>query len=197
MTSFKSSLGGKKQGRTCVACKKVSDARLLLRVTLAPDNRVILDWRRNLGGRGAHVCINKECISRAVGKRLFNKPLKASGVYPSVDEFLERISDGLTRNLVSLLSSGQGGRKIAIGTDAVNGVMSKNSVYFLLVAEDAAKRDFYLEGATSRGIPARTFGSKELFGVWLNRRPVGLIGITERQLATAVATIVDRQYALL
>lgn len=58
--------------RTCVGCGKVADKRDLIRVVRTPEGEVLVDLSGKRSGRGAYICPNRGCLSKAArGGRLF------------------------------------------------------------------------------------------------------------------------------
>ncbi|WP_075201300.1 MULTISPECIES: YlxR family protein [Leucobacter] len=64
--------------RTCVACRQRASRTDLLRV-VAHENRLDVDDRAVLPGRGAWVHPTLECVNRAVTRGVFPRALRASG----------------------------------------------------------------------------------------------------------------------
>ncbi|MFV0433375.1 MAG: YlxR family protein [Leucobacter sp.] len=64
--------------RTCVACRKRAPRAELLRVVLR-DNRLIVDDRAVLPGRGAWVHPAARCLNQAVSRGAFSRALRATG----------------------------------------------------------------------------------------------------------------------
>ena len=62
-----------KQVRRCVACRECKHQCEMIRLTKF-DNQIYIDKKNSLGGRGAYVCKNEECIKLAVKKKLFTSP---------------------------------------------------------------------------------------------------------------------------
>lgn len=62
--------------RTCVACRKVSAARDLIRIVRLPDGAVELDETHKKSGRGAHLCRRRACWDIALDKKLLEHALK-------------------------------------------------------------------------------------------------------------------------
>jgi uncharacterized protein len=57
--------------RMCVGCQIMKNKKELLRVVRTPDGAVVLDGSGKKAGRGAYLCNNEECLTKAVkGKRL-------------------------------------------------------------------------------------------------------------------------------
>jgi predicted RNA-binding protein YlxR (DUF448 family) len=51
--------------RTCIACRTTRPKRELLRIVRAADGRVALDDSGRVAGRGAYVCRDEACVTRA------------------------------------------------------------------------------------------------------------------------------------
>ncbi|MFQ6751971.1 MAG: YlxR family protein [Clostridia bacterium] len=66
-----------KQIRKCVACRECKNQLEMLRVTKIGDE-IMMDLRHKLGGRGAYVCNNADCISLTIKKRLLNRAFKSN-----------------------------------------------------------------------------------------------------------------------
>lgn len=78
-----------KQNRKCVACRNVLHQSNMLRVARVED-MFHIDYQQKLGGRGAYVCKNKQCIELTIKKRLFNKSFKTnvdSNLYVQLGEY--------------------------------------------------------------------------------------------------------------
>lgn len=62
--------------RTCVGCREESPKREILRIVRNADGVVSIDPSGKLPGRGAYVCLNKECVLAAKKKDALSKALK-------------------------------------------------------------------------------------------------------------------------
>ena len=57
--------------RMCLGCRQMKDKKELIRVVRTPEWEIILDKTGKKPGRGAYICPNLDCFSKAVkGKRL-------------------------------------------------------------------------------------------------------------------------------
>ncbi len=64
-----------KQSRRCVACRQSKLQNEMIRLTKI-NNQILIDEKNKLGGRGAYVCKNDDCIKLAIKKKLFNRAFK-------------------------------------------------------------------------------------------------------------------------
>lgn len=62
--------------RTCVICREVKPKRSLTRLVRTPDAGVQIDPSGKMAGRGAYLCEDPACWSRAAKSDLLNKALK-------------------------------------------------------------------------------------------------------------------------
>jgi len=190
-----STRSGRKK-RLCVACNSRFYLSELLRVTRSPAGELVLDSRRNLGGRGANVCPTRKCLEKAIAGRRFEKTLKASVRYPDVEEFISSARVTSLRHLATLMISCNGARLLAIGSDEVKKSLDKGDASCLMIAKDASMKRRFLDLATDVDVPVMMLDSKQFMGDLLGRRPVGVIAVTDYGFAQRLTNILDRLEAL-
>lgn len=62
--------------RTCVGCRATVPAATLLRLVVV-DGEVVVDPRRRLPGRGAHLHAGPDCLAAALKRRAVTRALRA------------------------------------------------------------------------------------------------------------------------
>lgn len=62
--------------RMCVGCQEMKPKRELLRVVRTPSGEVVLDNTGKKAGRGAYVCPNEQCFSKAYKEKRLERSLK-------------------------------------------------------------------------------------------------------------------------
>ena len=62
--------------RTCISCREVFDKRQLNRVVRRPEGGVTLDPVGKISGRGAYLCRNPDCLTKAIRSQRLEKALK-------------------------------------------------------------------------------------------------------------------------
>lgn len=77
--------------RMCVGCGEMFDKRSLIRVVHTPDGELTLDFKGKMNGRGAYLCKNPACLSKA-GK---NKGLERAFKMSIPEELLNRLKEEL------------------------------------------------------------------------------------------------------
>jgi predicted RNA-binding protein YlxR (DUF448 family) len=65
--------------RTCVACRTERDKHDLVRIVRGPDGRVMLDATGKASGRGAYLCADPACWTKAQKSRAVQRALAVSG----------------------------------------------------------------------------------------------------------------------
>jgi predicted RNA-binding protein YlxR (DUF448 family) len=176
-----------------VACGVKKDNDELVRVTVAPDGSPIVDWRENLGGRGAHVCPSAPCLTQAmVGKKL-GRSLKCEVRYGSGNDLVLQLCMALDRQLETLVRSGSGARRMAMGNDAALEALRSGKALLMLVAKDSAGLERYTTLAAASGVPLRQLSDKAQLGAQLGRVPTGVVAVLEPGLAKAIIRALDRR----
>ena len=62
--------------RQCIGCREMKNKTELVRVIKTPDNNVCLDKTGKMNGRGAYICLNRECYNKAVKSKGIERSLK-------------------------------------------------------------------------------------------------------------------------
>ena len=62
--------------RMCVGCREMKPKRELIRVVRSPEGEVSLDPVGKKPGRGAYVCRNQACLSRAIKQKQLERQLE-------------------------------------------------------------------------------------------------------------------------
>ncbi|MPM82479.1 hypothetical protein SDC9_129540 [bioreactor metagenome] len=81
----------RKRQRTCIGCHSESPKRTLVRVVRSPDGIVTIDQSGKKPGRGAYLCLNRECIELARKKKALSRALRCEVDEKIYDELLSLI----------------------------------------------------------------------------------------------------------
>ena len=79
--------------RMCVACQEMKNKKELIRIVLAPTGEVSVDKTGKKAGRGAYLCLSKECILKAQKNKNLEKVLKTAIPQEIYQELLGMIGD--------------------------------------------------------------------------------------------------------
>ena len=59
--------------RQCVGCREMKDKKALLRIVKTPEGEILLDSTGKKSGRGAYVCPDPECLTKARKSRALER----------------------------------------------------------------------------------------------------------------------------
>lgn len=79
--------------RMCVACQQMKNKKELIRIVLSPTGEVSIDTTGKKSGRGAYLCLNKECVLKAQKNKNLEKVLKSAVPQEIYTQLLEMIGD--------------------------------------------------------------------------------------------------------
>ena len=85
--------------RMCVGCREMKEKKSLIRVVRSPDGVLSLDPTGKKPGRGAYVCRDGDCLTRAIRQRQLERQLQTA--------MTDEVSAGLQRELAALAESPQ------------------------------------------------------------------------------------------
>ena len=63
--------------RMCVGCREMKPKKELIRAVRSPEGEVSLDPTGKKAGRGAYVCMNADCLKKALKQRQLDRALEA------------------------------------------------------------------------------------------------------------------------
>jgi len=89
--------------RTCVACRRISDKRTLMRLVRTSEGSIEIDRRGKREGRGAYLCPSQECWEAALKGKALEHALHASFTRENREQLLQ-----CGRDLLKELNSGKG-----------------------------------------------------------------------------------------
>ena len=75
--------------RQCVGCKEMKSKKDMMRVLKTADDSIVLDTTGKKNGRGAYLCMTKECLMKARKSKGLERSFKMS-IPDEVYESLER-----------------------------------------------------------------------------------------------------------
>ena len=75
--------------RQCVGCGEMKSKKEMMRVLKTPEDEIVLDLTGKKNGRGAYLCISKECLQKARKNKGLERSFKMSipnEVYDSLEK---------------------------------------------------------------------------------------------------------------
>jgi len=82
----------KKPQRTCVACRQTKPKKELIRVVKDANGNICVDATGKASGRGAYICPNIQCVTRAYKNKALERALKTKiedEIYNELKEYCE------------------------------------------------------------------------------------------------------------
>ncbi len=62
--------------RKCIACQERGDKKSLIRIVKNKENEIFIDETGRANGRGAYVCANAQCLTKAIKSKGLNRAFK-------------------------------------------------------------------------------------------------------------------------
>lgn len=78
--------------RQCIGCGEMKDKKSLIRILKTTDETIIIDSTGKKNGRGAYICSNEECLTKAFK----SKGLERSFKMPISSEIYEELKKELS-----------------------------------------------------------------------------------------------------
>ena len=78
--------------RMCVGCREMKEKRQLLRIVKSPENVISFDRVGKAPGRGAYVCRDQECLSKAVKQKQLERALETKIEEAVFSQLMEEIN---------------------------------------------------------------------------------------------------------
>jgi predicted RNA-binding protein YlxR (DUF448 family) len=82
--------------RRCTGCQEMKNKKEMIRVLKTPEGEIVLDATGRKNGRGAYLCVSRDCLAKAVKNKGLERSLKAE-IPESVYETLEKELDDIER----------------------------------------------------------------------------------------------------
>jgi len=62
----------------CLGCRESKPKNELIRIVRTPDDRILLDERGKVSGRGAYICRSRTCFDKAFRSKALERSLSVS-----------------------------------------------------------------------------------------------------------------------
>lgn len=77
--------------RTCLGCRIKAQRSEFIRIVKVSDDEVVIDESGKTTGRGAYICLTKECMDKALKKKVIDKALRVNMGDSSLKELKEKL----------------------------------------------------------------------------------------------------------
>ena len=79
--------------RQCMGCRERLPKREMIRVVRCTDGNVQLDFSGKLGGRGAYICPQSECLKKAIKSKALDRSLEVTIPQEVYDRLEKEMAD--------------------------------------------------------------------------------------------------------
>ena len=79
--------------RQCVGCAAKGDKRDMIRVVRTPEGDITLDFKGKMNGRGAYLCKNPECLTKAFKNKGLERAFEMSVSEEVINRLKEEFGD--------------------------------------------------------------------------------------------------------
>ncbi len=163
-----------------------------MRLVRTPEATVAFDLQRRLPGRGAWVCLSRECLSKALSPRTLGRTFHAPTAPVPVDHALRDLSTRIAARIASLLETAARSNGLETGTEAVLRLLTAGRIHFLFLASDLSPRTRRRFDGIDPSVPVSFFINMEDLGRAVRHPGTGVAGVTNPSLAAAISRELTR-----
>lgn len=174
--------------RSCLVCRNKGERGRLLRFVRALDGEIGFDEKAVLQSRGAWICANKSCLTKAFDKRML---FRGERVLPiSSKDMIEQINSRLKTSLLGSFGLLRRLGQCDSGRDAVKSLVSAHKAALVLYASDFSERSVR-EVKESLGehyqlpILKSPFSMEEI-GNCLGRKKTGVVALAKSRITEEI-----------
>lgn len=187
--------------RTCTGCGQKKDKGEMVRIVADPSGRLVPDLKGNLPSRGAYVCPDGSCLTRASAGKLRASLKVARRAAEDQDELSDTVALSYRRRVLSLLGQVKKSGMVVSGTNLVEGELrrERGSHWLAIVARDVSRdiSERIVKNLESASVPFRTFLDKDELGEAIGKGPRSVVLIKDQGLAKAIEESLDRYWRVL
>lgn len=80
--------------RQCIGCGEMKSKKEMIRILKTEEEGIVLDATGRKNGRGAYICLSRECLEKAVKSRGLDRSFKMSvpkEVYQTLEKEMEQL----------------------------------------------------------------------------------------------------------
>ena len=184
-----------KPQRTCVACRKAADKKQLLRFVLAPDGRVVVDYRQQLPGRGLYTCLSRQCLEQAVKKNGFRRIVGSNHAPVELNQLHTQLQWALEQRISGLIRMARKSGQLVAGSNLVmDAIKGHTPPSIIVVATDISENmGQKIERAAYRQqiICFRHFDKASL-GQMIGKEERSVVGVLNGALAESLMSELDK-----
>jgi len=167
-------------------------------LVLGPKGRVLPDLYDKLPGRGAHLCADVACFHKAMDRKALGRAFRSEVRFGDPDELAQAFTSAGRQQVKAMLATALRSGWLQAGRDVVHSGIVARRMALVILAEDGS-RSFRtrMEALVERvRVPCRTLLTKAELAGFHRGRPVAVVGIEHRGLASRMRIEIDRTASL-
>jgi len=79
--------------RMCVGCREMKPKKELIRIVRTPEEKIEIDQTGKRPGRGAYLCLKRECLQKATKTKSLERALKHPLPKEVAEYLMEKLND--------------------------------------------------------------------------------------------------------
>jgi len=180
--------------RTCVACRTKGDQKDFVRYVIGPAQKVFVDYRHRLPGRGAYTCVKRSCIEMAISNKGFARAFRQDVAELGRNDLLDAVTDSIRQKILGLTGIARKAGSLVSGHSSLQAALEREDIRFMIIAEDASERSIarLCDLADQHGVDWARFSNQEELGKIVGRENRNCAGITDKQFAGILAQEINR-----
>jgi uncharacterized protein len=180
--------------RQCMVCRKNDQKGNLLRIVRMPGGVIKFDPEQKMEGRGAYICANPECLTKAKSRHLIGEVFSLPDPQGVYIELAETLLTGRESSAEALIGFAVRSRRAVLGTTAVEQAFERNRIRLLVLSENAGQSTrTKMEGvAGDKGIPVCIYrGSRPLEAI-TGKANCQVLGVLDGNFARKIQELLKR-----
>ncbi len=160
----------------------------LIRFVRSPEGVITADLKGRLPGRGAYLCLNRDCIAAALARKQFDRAFRKPCRPTTVAQVAGEIAGESLAHLVGLLGMARKSARFLAGSSAVLEALSRpRALAVVILARDISPQigDKVRHKAAVQQVLTTELLDKEELGRILGRAERSVVGLPDGKLAEA------------
>jgi predicted RNA-binding protein YlxR (DUF448 family)/ribosomal protein L7Ae-like RNA K-turn-binding protein len=174
--------------RQCMACRKKDEKRNLMRIVRMPGGVIEFDPEQRKEGRGAYLCANPECLTKAKSRHLIGEEFGLPDPSDVYIELAETLLIGKGSSVEAFIGFAVRSRRCVMGTTAVEQAFERNRIRLLVLSENAGPSTrTKMEGlAEGKDIPVSIYRGSRTLEALTGKANCQVLGILDGNFARKI-----------
>ena len=158
--------------RQCVGCGEMKSKKEMMRVLKTPEDEIVLDLTGKKNGRGAYLCISRECLKKARKNKGLERSFKMS----------------IPNEVYDSLGLAARGRNLVSGEFSTENAVKDGSACLVIISEDASAntKKLFTDKCSFYEVPIYTLGTKEMLGKAIGKEMRASLVVTDPGLSDSI-----------